>query len=170
MQALRWSPDGTRFEFVLAPGPRSIWDPLTPPPDDFSACRVVLLSLFDGVGTARVALDMALRHYRCTPLLHASWYVECDRGLADRLEGYWVWRADVTGEVPSVPLAYDVWGLFRDGAAPLRRLLEGTPLNSVVLVVAGSPCQDLTYAGSTRGAEGAVSYTHLRAHETSAHL
>eukprot|EP00969_Alexandrium_andersonii_P028665 1252422-Alexandrium_andersonii.AAC.1 len=44
----------------------------SPPPDDFSACRVVLLSLFDGVGTARVARDMALRHYRCTPLLHAS--------------------------------------------------------------------------------------------------
>eukprot|EP00969_Alexandrium_andersonii_P045599 2001555-Alexandrium_andersonii.AAC.1 len=53
MEALRWSEDGTRFEFVLAPGPRSVWDPLTPPPGDFSTCRAVLLSLFDGVGTAR---------------------------------------------------------------------------------------------------------------------
>eukprot|EP00969_Alexandrium_andersonii_P089072 3930980-Alexandrium_andersonii.AAC.1 len=47
MECLRWSADGTRFEFALAPGPRSVWDPLAPPPDDFSTCRVVLLSSFD---------------------------------------------------------------------------------------------------------------------------
>eukprot|EP00969_Alexandrium_andersonii_P143767 6357763-Alexandrium_andersonii.AAC.1 len=33
-------------------------------------------------------------------------------------------------------------------------MLEQTPLNAVVLIVAGSPCQDLTYAGATRGAVG----------------
>eukprot|EP00969_Alexandrium_andersonii_P079548 3507269-Alexandrium_andersonii.AAC.1 len=64
MECLRWTDDGTRLEFVLPPAPRSVWDPLTPPPpDELSPCRVVLLSNFDGVGTARVALDMAMRHH-----------------------------------------------------------------------------------------------------------
>eukprot|EP00969_Alexandrium_andersonii_P043536 1908651-Alexandrium_andersonii.AAC.1 len=59
-------------------------------------------------------------------------------------------------EVPSVPLAHDVWALLRDGAGPPRRMMDRTPLTAVVLIIAGSPCQDLTYAGATRGAVGAV--------------
>eukprot|EP00969_Alexandrium_andersonii_P302968 13392445-Alexandrium_andersonii.AAC.1 len=60
----------------------------------------------------------------------------------------------MTHEVPSVPLAHDVWALLREGAGPLRHMMDYTPLNAVVLIVAGSPCQDLTYAGATRGAVG----------------
>eukprot|EP00969_Alexandrium_andersonii_P028743 1255370-Alexandrium_andersonii.AAC.1 len=41
------------------------------------------------------------------PLLHASWYVECDRGLSDTLEAHWVHRTAMTHEVPSVALAHD---------------------------------------------------------------
>eukprot|EP00969_Alexandrium_andersonii_P053949 2374025-Alexandrium_andersonii.AAC.1 len=33
-------------------------------------------------------------------------------------------------------------------------MLQQTPLNAVVLIVAGPPCQDLTHAGSTRAAVG----------------
>eukprot|EP00969_Alexandrium_andersonii_P253840 11219298-Alexandrium_andersonii.AAC.1 len=63
--ALQCSEDGSRFVLELST-PLSVWGPLTPPPDEFSSCKVVLLSLFDGVATVRVALDVAMRHYRCT--------------------------------------------------------------------------------------------------------
>eukprot|EP00969_Alexandrium_andersonii_P127838 5649885-Alexandrium_andersonii.AAC.1 len=32
--------------------------------------------------------------------------------------------------------------------------MDHAPLTAVVLVIAGSPCQDLTYAGAARGAVG----------------
>eukprot|EP00969_Alexandrium_andersonii_P010916 475367-Alexandrium_andersonii.AAC.1 len=33
-------------------------------------------------------------------------------------------------------------------------MVEGVPQGAVLLLVAGSPCQDLTYAGTTRGVAG----------------
>eukprot|EP00969_Alexandrium_andersonii_P043309 1898870-Alexandrium_andersonii.AAC.1 len=57
-------------------------EPRGPPPAVAGPCRLVLLSLFDGAGTARLALNVALQHYHCAALLHSSWFVECDAALA----------------------------------------------------------------------------------------
>eukprot|EP00974_Lingulodinium_polyedra_P102937 9964870-Lingulodinium_polyedra.AAC.1 len=45
--------------------------------------RVVLLSLFDGMGTARLALDDTLRALRCGDSLAGSFFAEIDVPLGD---------------------------------------------------------------------------------------
>eukprot|EP00969_Alexandrium_andersonii_P186481 8239261-Alexandrium_andersonii.AAC.1 len=84
---------------------------------------MALLTLFDGVGIARVALDVALRRGRCLPLLHTAWFVEIEDHLAEAVEEYWNRRDGLAGEAPCRRLAGDVWDIVRDGAEGLRRAL-----------------------------------------------
>eukprot|EP00974_Lingulodinium_polyedra_P131340 11217311-Lingulodinium_polyedra.AAC.1 len=42
------------------------------------------------------------------------------------------------------PAADDVWDILRKGAAPLRRVLQSVPPRGLLLIVGGSPCQELT--------------------------
>eukprot|EP00969_Alexandrium_andersonii_P091084 4020233-Alexandrium_andersonii.AAC.1 len=44
--------------------------------------------------------------------------------------------------------------IIDDGAEGLRRALGGIPRGSLLLIIAGSPCQDLTFAGHSAGALG----------------
>eukprot|EP00969_Alexandrium_andersonii_P171090 7563504-Alexandrium_andersonii.AAC.1 len=100
---------------------------------------MALLSPFDGVGIARVALDVALRRGRCLPMLHTAWFVEIEDHLAEAVESYWDRRAALTGEAPYRRLAGDVWDIVRDGAGGLRRALGVIPCGSLLFIVAGSP-------------------------------
>eukprot|EP00974_Lingulodinium_polyedra_P120581 11175565-Lingulodinium_polyedra.AAC.1 len=49
----------------------------------------VLLSLFDGMGTARLAVDDMLRALRCSRALVASFFAETDGRLGDAVQGVW---------------------------------------------------------------------------------
>eukprot|EP00974_Lingulodinium_polyedra_P019615 1895296-Lingulodinium_polyedra.AAC.1 len=44
--------------------------------------------------------------------------------------------------------------MLKDDAAPLRQVLGATPPGALLLIVGGSPCQDLTIAGPSRGRLG----------------
>jgi len=48
----------------------------------------------------------------------------------------------------------DVWQLLHEHAGPLRRFLEKCPIGVLLLIAAGSPCQQLTAAGKHRGKQG----------------
>eukprot|EP00974_Lingulodinium_polyedra_P095240 9228233-Lingulodinium_polyedra.AAC.1 len=48
--------------------------------------EMVLLSLFDGSGMARVGLDDLLRRLRIPDALRASWFAEVDNILATAVE------------------------------------------------------------------------------------
>eukprot|EP00969_Alexandrium_andersonii_P246464 10891474-Alexandrium_andersonii.AAC.1 len=57
--------------------PEPVFGSLAPPPGYGWAVPV---------GTARLALNVALQHYHCAVLLRASWFVECDEVLARAVE------------------------------------------------------------------------------------
>ena len=92
--------------------------------------------------------------------LHSSVFAETDRTLATSVQRYWQQRAVLTRRAGHYWLAEDVWDLLRPGqgdphgSTPLSRFAVALPPSAVVLVVGGSPCQDLTYAGRHRGQLG----------------
>ena len=74
--------------------------------------------------------------------------MERDAELAEAVERAWSRTSP-----PSVRLAADVWGLVRD-ASLLQRVCDGLPAGALLLVIAGSPCQRLTYCGAGGGGLG----------------
>ena len=54
---------------------------------------------------------------------------------------------------PNHRLADDVWDLFREPAR-LQRVLQAAPLGAMLLVIGGSPCQQLTTASVDHGRLG----------------
>eukprot|EP00974_Lingulodinium_polyedra_P075065 7274128-Lingulodinium_polyedra.AAC.1 len=61
---------------------------------------MVLLSLFDGSGMARVGLDDLLRRLRIPDALRASWFAEMDNNLATAVERSWDQWARARGGLP----------------------------------------------------------------------
>ena len=74
-------------------------------------------------------------------------------------------------KVPHTPIACDIWDLCRpehsplgtatngnsiqtEFATPLNRFAQSLPIGCTTIVVAGSPCQQLTFAGRYRGQQG----------------
>eukprot|EP00974_Lingulodinium_polyedra_P022855 2206202-Lingulodinium_polyedra.AAC.1 len=51
--------------------------------------KVVLLSLFDGMGTARLALDDTLRALRCSRAWAGRFFAETDGRLGDAVQDAW---------------------------------------------------------------------------------
>eukprot|EP00969_Alexandrium_andersonii_P198612 8771481-Alexandrium_andersonii.AAC.1 len=70
------------------------------------------LSLFDGAGAARVALDLVLHSAQVESALAASWLVEIDPVLSSAMERSWQRKAQLTG--------VNVWDLLRNDARRLR--------------------------------------------------
>eukprot|EP00974_Lingulodinium_polyedra_P049515 4759972-Lingulodinium_polyedra.AAC.1 len=56
--------------------------------------------------------------------------------------------------IPHERLTYDVWDMLRGGATELRGMLDRIPHGSLLLVIGGSPCQQLTTAGRYNGRQG----------------
>eukprot|EP00969_Alexandrium_andersonii_P126746 5601285-Alexandrium_andersonii.AAC.1 len=64
-----------------------------PPATPGTGPRLVLLSLFDGAGTARVAVDMVLHTTGEPEALAAAWFCEKGAVLAAAVERSWQTRA-----------------------------------------------------------------------------
>ena len=87
-------------------------------------------------------------------MLVQSVFAELDDDLATAVETYWETRARLTGCVPHRRIAADVWNLFRGSPCPLGLFAQGLPQQANALLVAGSPCQNLTRAGLHAGEQG----------------
>ena len=125
-------------------GPR--WRSRRPP--------LALVSLFDGTGLARLAVGELLDATQGGPVLVQSVFAELDDDLATAVETFWERRARMTGCVPHRRIAADVWNLFRGSPCPLELFAQGLPQQANALLVAGSPCQNLTRAGLHAGEQG----------------
>ena len=82
---------------------------------------MALLSLFDGTGLARVAIDTVIRHLGPAALpLVSSAFAKLQEGLGRAVQQLWSRQAASTGATAHRYLAGDVWDLFRDqaGRAP----------------------------------------------------
>ena len=121
---------------------------------EISLRPVALLSLFDGTGMARLGMDDMLRMAGSAGALVYSAFAEIDGVLATAVEAQWRARAACGMGVPHTQIARDVWDLVRGDAGPLRAALRAVPQGALLLLVAGSPCQDLTAAGRYRGRRG----------------
>ena len=119
-------------------------------------CRkaLVLLSLFDGMGTARYAIETLLRRHQMLPALVASWFVEVDPLLALAVDALWRRQAATAGTPPHRQAAGDVWDLLRWDARAPRGVLATVPAQGLLMIVSGSPCRQLTTACPTRGIVG----------------
>ena len=115
---------------------------------------LALVSLFDGTGLARLAVGELLDATHDGPVLVQSVFAELDDDLATAVETYWETRARLTGCVPHRRIAADVWNLFRGSPCPLELFAQGLPQQANALLVAGSPCQNLTRAGLHAGEQG----------------
>ena len=132
---------------------------------------VALLSLFDGTGLARIAMGEAIHDCGGITLVRSA-FVEHDRTLANRVAN--VWNNGVSSgrtQVAHTPIASDIWDLFRpenrplgtlasvaslppDQNTPLSRFAQSLPVGCTTFIVAGSPCQQLTFAGRFKGMQG----------------
>ena len=132
---------------------------------------VALLSLFDGMGLARIAIDEAIHDCGRITLARSA-FVEHDRTLARQVAA--VWNSEVShgrARVPHTPIACDIWDLCRpehsplgatangnptqaDFITPLSRFAQSVPTGCATIIVAGPPCQQFTFAGRYRGQQG----------------
>ena len=133
--------------------------------------NVALLSLFDGTGLARIAVDEAIQDCGGICLVQPA-FVEHDRTLARRVAA--VWNNEVSNgrtTVAHTSIASDMWDLCRaenrplgthandtdvqtSPTTPLGRFAQSLPAGCITIIVAGSPCQQFTYAGRYRGQQG----------------
>jgi hypothetical protein len=86
--------------------------------------------------------------------LASTHFAESNLLLADAVERWWRTRASYDWTPAYVKAASDVWDLVRTDAAALRQVLDSVPRNALLLIVAGSPCQQLTSAGTLGGSQG----------------
>jgi site-specific DNA-cytosine methylase len=115
---------------------------------------VALLSLFDGLGTARLAIQDALAELGHPTALAFAGFAELDAVLASAVEEYWAAGARAGGWLPYQRLAADVWDLLRQDGGRFRRLCELLPREALTLLIGGSPCQDVSPMGPGRGRMG----------------
>ena len=157
----------TRDELITGDSPVTPghWCPMAPPsgrgsaapPHADAGCSLALLSLFDGTGMARVAIDQALSQLGSSrPTLALSAFAELQTDLAAAVQAFWNQKARDTGCPPHTCIANDVWDLFRprQGRTPLHDFAQALPYGTCVLIVAGPPCQDLTAASHASGTRG----------------
>ena len=73
--------------------------------------QVCLLSLFDGLGTARIAVDEMLRMAGKPRALALAWAAEIDETLGAAVEAHWRRRRALAGGPEQLWAVRDVWGL-----------------------------------------------------------
>ena len=144
-----------------APPPNTGPTGLPRPPQAPPRRPLVLLDLFAGTTLAREAVDEMLRFLDPEARLSGSHFVEVDSQLQSAAALYWGRQADHHGKTPHRPLTSDVWDLFRRAHdthlpqdTPLARVILNLPEGALVLLAAGSPCQDLSPAGRLGGRLG----------------
>ena len=115
--------------------------------------RVHLLSLFDGVGTAMLAMVELFTVLGCRDRLAGGWFSEIDDRLAVPVARHWAERREAGGP-PFERVAGDVWDLLRNRGRTLVDVLAKVEPGAMLVVAGGSPCQQLTLAGLHAGREG----------------
>ena len=117
------------------------------------AGRVYLPSLFDGVGTAMLAMVELFAALGCQDRFAGGWFVESEDHLASPVAKHWVARRKQGG--PSFDrVAGDIWDLLKHGGRALAGMLAEIEPGAMLITVGGSPCQQLTIAGRHGGREG----------------
>ena len=81
-------------------------------------------------------------------------FVEIQDDLAGAVEAHWRQKAALTGVAPYPRIAADVWDLLRGQHPPLQQFAQKLPCRCLVIVAAGSPCGQLTWAGAHQGQQG----------------
>ena len=114
------------------------------------------LSLFDGLGTARLAVQDALVELGHPSALTFAGYAELDAILASAVERYWAAGAGAGGWLPYQRLAADVWDLLRQDGGRFRRLCELLPREALTLLIGGSPLPRCLADGAWTRADGAL--------------
>ena len=115
--------------------------------------RVYLLSLFDGVGAAMLAMVELFAALGCQGRFAGGWFAESEDHLANPVARHWANRRGQGG--PSYErVAGDVWDLLRHKGRALAAMLVEVEPNALLVIIGGSPCQQLTRAGRHGGKEG----------------
>ncbi len=115
-------------------------------------CKYLLISLFDGCGFTRKVVEDTLGQKPVAVIT-----AECEPHLRAFVAAKWgyqlnqSWAKDFDG-IPSIYLE-DVWGILANQAKILCEAVSllncNPPEKTLIVVVGGSPCQDLTYAGKS---------------------
>lgn len=89
----------------------------------------------------------------------ASWFAESDPVLRRHVAACWARRAAADAEVVphecvAADVTGDVWDLVRDGGQELLQRIQTLPDDALLLVVAGPPCLQLSFAGGRGGRVG----------------
>ena len=124
----------------------------TPPADVIPT--IALLSLFDGSGLARLAVEELLRALGLANRLVQAGFAELQDDLAIAVQAYWQRRANLSRGVAYQRLARDVWDLLRGSPSPFEQFVLRLPQWCLVIIIAGSPCQQLSWAGRYQGRQG----------------
>ena len=109
-----------------------------------STRQIVLLSLFEGIGTAYISLRRMLREAGLLECISSAFFVEISERLAGAVREHWDRVASDGLSCPYHYIAADVWDLLRDDAALACHFARFIPRGCLVLVVGGSPCLQLT--------------------------
>ena len=89
----------------------------------------------------------------CPGRFAGGWFAEKEDHLAVPVAKYWAAR-EGNGPPRFERVAGDVWDLLRNRGAVLARMLRDVEPGAMLLIVGGSPCQQLTLAGRHGGREG----------------
>ena len=107
--------------------------------------QVALYAPFAGIGTEYLALCTLLQEHNLLECLTHAWFSETNAVLAAAIEQAWTntlgWIPDAK---PYWKLTGDVWEFLRDDGQILRNMLSNLPPGAIFLIVACSPCLDLT--------------------------
>ena len=115
--------------------------------------RVYLLSLFDGVGTAMLSMVELFAALGCQDRFAGGWFAETEDHPASPIPKHWAARGKRGG--PHFDrVAGDVWDLLRNRGRALAGMLAEIKPGAMLIIVGGSPCQQLTLAGRHGGREG----------------
>lgn len=115
--------------------------------------KLILFSLFDGLGVARVAVEQYLKAAGLLPTLRGAVAAEIDRTAVEIMMAKWG-PTNPAAPRPRPLIVYDVWHLVHNQLLPLANILSQIPLGAVLAIIAGSPCQDFTFAGQFQGRLG----------------
>ena len=109
--------------------------------------------MFDGVGTAMLAMVELFAALGCQDRFAGGWFAEEEDHLAVPVARYWADRGKQGG--PRFErVAGDAWDPLRDRGSALAKMLKEVEPGAMLVVVGGSPCQQLTLAGRHGGREG----------------
>ena len=114
---------------------------------------IALLSLFDGSGLARLAVAELLRALGIADRLVQVGFAELQADFV-AVQAYWQRRANLSRGVAYQRLARDVWDLLRGSPSPLEQFVLRLPQWCLLIIIVGSPCQQLSWAGRYQGRQG----------------